>query len=248
MDTPGEGHVTYAEEKPAKKVVLCVPTYPYRPHQATLDSIRDSVPALEAAGWEHALVHEVGNPYISAARAAMLRKALTAKASDIVFIDHDVSWRPQDLVKLLNTEGDVVSGTYRFKHVVEEYMGAIYSGADGRPVVRKSDGAIKADRIPAGFLHVTRNAINKFMTAYPELVYGEPCMPHVDLFHHGAHKGMWYGEDYAFSRNWIDQGGEIWLVPDMNIDHHSGDKVYAGNFHKYLLRQPGGSEDPERNE
>ena len=61
------------------------------------------------------MVHEVGSPYISAARATMLRKALDAKADVIVFIDHDLSWRPGDLLKLIETTGDVVGGTYRFK-------------------------------------------------------------------------------------------------------------------------------------
>ena len=40
---------------------------------------------------------------VSGARAAMLRKALDAKADVIVFIDHDVSWAPEDLVKLIKT-------------------------------------------------------------------------------------------------------------------------------------------------
>lgn len=242
-------HVRYAvEEKPlSKKVVFCVPTYPFRPHQATLDAIRDSVPAVEAAGWLHGLSCEIGNPYISAARATMLRKALDASATDIVFIDQDVSWRPQDMVKLLSTEGAVVAGTYRFKTTTEEYMGAVFSGENGTPVVR-ADGAIKAHRIPAGFLRVTRAAVNRFMEKYPLLCYGEYCRPFVDLFNHGAHDRQWFGEDYAFSRNWIDIGGEIWVVPDMNINHHGADEVFEGNFHEYLLRQPGGSKDPARSD
>ena len=51
---------------------------------------------------------------------------------------------------------------------------------------------------------------------------------------------MWYGEDYAFSRNWLALGGDIWLVPDLQLDHHSADQVYPGNFHIYMRKQPGG--------
>ena len=65
----------------------------------------------------------------------------------------------------------------------------------------------------------------------------------MDLFNHGAHKRVWWGEDFAFSRRWTEEcGGDIWLVPDMNIDHHTADKAYRGNFHRFLLKQPGGSE------
>lgn len=223
------------------KVVFCLPTVK-RPYQQCLDSLEASVPLIQAAGWEDGMVNEIGNPYISAARATMLRKALDAKADVIVFIDHDLSWRPEDLLKLIQTEGDVVGGTYRFKYEnVNEvsYMGTIHSDANGTPQVR-ADGAIKARLLPAGFLKVTKEAVERFMTAYPELCYGEKYRLSVDLFNHGAHKGLWWGEDYAFCRRWEELGGEAWLVPDLNLTHHSADKDYPGNFHIYLRQQPGG--------
>ena len=208
-----------------------------RPYTQTLDSIRASCDALSAAGLDHYMVTEVGNPYVSAARAAMLRKALDVKADVIVFIDHDMSWAPGDLLKLIQTEGDVVAGLYRFKKPEVHYMGVIDDDKDHRPKVR-ADGCIKATRVPAGFLKITRAAVNRFMAAYPHLMYGEACAPSVDLFNHGAHKGAWWGEDYAFSRNWIDAGGEIWVVPDLDLTHHSPTEAFPGNFHRFLLDQP----------
>jgi hypothetical protein len=220
------------------KVVFATPTYT-RPHKAYLDALEKSVPLFDEAGIEHQTVFEVGSPYISAARATLTRKALDAGADVVVYIDHDMSWRPADLLTLVQTEGDVVSGTYRFKKDEEEYMGALITSPDGFPTVR-DDGALRAHCIPAGFLKVTRDGIRRFMKGYPELLYGHPEKYTVDLFNHGAHKGVWYGEDYAFSRNWRDLGGEIWLVPDLQLDHHSADKCYPGNFHLFLRRQPGG--------
>jgi glycosyltransferase involved in cell wall biosynthesis len=221
------------------KVVLCVPTLT-RPHSALLEAIEAAVPALDAAGITHQMVMEVGNPYISQARNVMLRKALDAGADQVIFLDHDVSFPPKALLKLIQTEGDVVAGTYRFKRDEEDYMGCLFTDAGGHPIVRLADGAIHAEWVPAGFLRVTEAAVEKFMRAYPHLMYGKAHKPHVDLFNHGAHKGIWYGEDYAFSRNWNDCGGNIWLVPDMDITHHSAEKAYPGNYHMYLRRRPGG--------
>lgn len=220
------------------KVIFCIPTTK-KPYQATLDSLAASIPLIKEAGWEEGMVSEIGCPYISHARSTMLRKALDAKADVIVFIDHDVSWKPQDLLTLIETKGDVVCGTYRFKKDEEEYMGAVLSNADGTPLVR-ADGNLLAHSAPAGFLKVTKEAVNKFMTAYPDLIYGEKYSPYVDLFNHGAHKGVWYGEDYAFCRNWRECGGEIVLIPDLDISHHTTEKEYVGNFHNFLRRQPGG--------
>lgn len=224
------------------KVIICTPTRA-KPSQPYLDSLAASIPSLEAAGWEHGTVFEVGSPYISHARSKALHKALAAGADAVVFIDDDVSWQPDAILRLLEADGDVVAGTYRFKKAgePEEYMGAVVTKDDGTPVVR-ADGCIEAHSIPAGFLKVTREGVNRFMHAWPELLYGEACAPYVDLFNHGAHGGVWWGEDYAFARRWREKCGKVWLVPNLQIDHHSADSVFPGNFHHFLLRQPGGSE------
>lgn len=224
----------------SKKVIFCIPTIS-KPYQVMMDSLAASIPLIQAAGWEEGAVYQIGCPYISAARSMMLRKALDAKATVIVFIDHDLSWDPQDLLTLIECDADVVGGTYRFKGEPEEYMGAVIPDHDRRPQARE-DGCIKMHSIPAGFLKVTRGAVNKFMQEYPELLYGEKCNPAVDLFNHGVIDGVWYGEDYAFAKRYREKCGDVWCIPNLNITHHLGDTPFPGNYHKYLRRIPGGSE------
>jgi hypothetical protein len=228
-----------------KKVIICTPTRA-KPSKPYLDSLAASVPVLDVAGWDHGTVFEVGSPYISHARSKALHKALIAGADVVVFIDDDVSWRPSDLLRLIETDADLASGTYRFKKSdePEEYMGAIITKDDGTPVVR-ADGCIEAHSVPAGFLKITREGVNRLMREFPELLYGEACAPHVDLFNHGAHGGVWYGEDFALARRWREKCGKVWLVPDLQLDHWDGDTIYPGNYHHFLLRQPGGSEAPK---
>lgn len=225
------------------KVILCSPTLT-RPFPQCVEAIEASAAVLDEAGIEHGVIWEVGCPYISNARATMLRKALDAGADVVVFIDHDLSWQPEDLLKLIQTPDPVVAGLYRYKKDEVEYMGSVFSGADDRPVVR-ADGAIRGHSVPAGFLKLTRDAVRAFMRAYPELVYGDPESPSIDIFNHGAIGGVWYGEDMAFSKRWRDCGGMIWIVPDLDLAHHSATEAYAGNFHEFMLRQPGGSEHKE---
>jgi len=231
-----------------KKVIFCTPSLsgPTAPY---IKALEDSIPLIVEAGWDEGYAQEIGNPYISAARADMTRKALDAKADVICYLDYDLSWDPPDLLKLIETEGDVVAGTYRFKKDAEEYMGVMNTLPDGRPRVR-ADGCVEALRVPAGFLKVTKEAIHRFMASYPELIYGPRYNPSIDLFNHGAHKGTWYGEDYAFCRNWCDAGEKIWVVPDLNLDHHQEGRpahhgmpatlprVFAGNFHRFMLNLP----------
>ena len=227
------------------KAVICTPTVE-RPYQAYLDALEASAPLLDAAGWEHAAVFETGNAYISAARATMLRKALDAKADVIVFIDHDLSWDPEDLKILIETEGDVVAGTYRFKQDEETYMGAVHVDDQDRPVLRASDGSIRGRLAPGGFLKITKEAVDVFMGGYPDLVYGPRYQPFVDLFNHGAHEGVWWGEDFSFCRRWCALGRDLWIVPNLNLTHHGADgKIYPGNFLDYFMRRPGGAREGE---
>ncbi len=219
---------------------MCTPTIRL-PFPQYVDAMEETGHFLKAKGIDPKLVFEAGSAYISWARANMLMKAMTETESEIfVFIDHDLSWEPENLLTLIQHPGDVVAGTYRYKQDVEEYMGFWEHTEDNRPIVR-DDGTLKAKTVPAGFLKVTRQAVNRFREAYPELIFG-PKNEYVDLFNHGAYEGLWWGEDFAFSRRWRDIGGEIYLIPDLNITHHTKDEAFPGNLHRFLLRQPGGSE------
>lgn len=218
------------------KVAIATPTRD-RPHPAYLSALERSVPLLDQK-YEHATVFEVGCPYISGARATCLRKAMKWGADVFVFIDDDVSWQPEDLIALIEAPGDVVGGTYRFKVDGDpKYMGRCCLGSNNLPLVREGDEAIQAICLPAGFLKVTRAGIERFMAAFPELTInadGEGDSP--DLFNHGAHKGVWFGEDYAFCRRWGELGGDIWLLPKLQLDHNGADgRVWPGNFHQQLL-------------
>jgi len=222
-----------------RKVVFCTPSLrgPTRPY---IDAMEKSIPLVIEAGWDELYVQEIGNPYVSAARAIMTRKALDHKPDCIVYLDYDLSWQPDALVRLLETEGDVVAGTYRYKKDEIEYMSAWEVDDTMRPQLR-DDGCFKADKVPAGFLKITVAALEKIYKAHPELVFGPYHSPSIDLFNHGAFERVWWGEDYAFSRRWRAMGEDIWLIPDLNISHWSGDKEFPGNLHEFMLSQPGGS-------
>lgn len=252
----------YAEEMQQKvtaklKVVICTPSrvIPSKPY---LESLEASIPLIVAAGYDEGFTHESGNPYISGARASMLKRGLRAQGDIFLFLDDDLSWRPEDLLKLVQTEGEVVGGTYRARDDTEEnYMGRVLQDENGRITSMREDGCIECSCLPAGFLKVTKEGVDKFMKGYPELCYGPGYDQAVDLFNHGAWQGLWWGEDYAFCRRWRDIGGKVWLIPDLNINHHEWPrphqpeyvpKVYEGNFHNFMLRQPGGILHPSRKE
>jgi glycosyltransferase involved in cell wall biosynthesis len=230
------------------KAIFCVPTTGAKPYPQFVAALEASLPHFEAAGIETGVAQEAGSPYISHARSKMLRRALDNGADVVAFLDHDLSWQPDALLRLVTAKANVVGGTYRFKRADERYMGALTPNAAGLPMVR-ADGLLRCDLLPAGFLMVTSWAVDKFMRAYPELTYGTAYAPSVDLFNHGAYRGQWWGEDYAFCRRWTGMGEPLYLMPDLAISHWGADGTeYPGNFHDYLRRQPGGDLHREADE
>lgn len=239
-----------------KKLTICIPSAEYAT-KLTVQSLEQSEPLLKAAGYEVTYADQKGNAYISAARATMLRAALTAKADIIVFVDDDVSWvtQPEALLKLVETEGEVVGGTYRAREDHTNFMGRPIQTPQGRLTSIRNDGCIEMATLPAGFLKITRSCVYKFMRGYPQLCYGEPWNYSVDLFNHGARDGLWWGEDYAFCRRWRDLKEQVWCLANINLDHggrekfdvHTGKKyltpVLKGNYHEFWLRQPGGAKE-----
>ena len=218
------------------KVIFCMAVVG-APHPKTVESIEASVPLLEAAGWEHGIAQEFNNPYISFARAELIWKAFDNGADVAFMVDHDMEWEPEALMKVLNTEGDVVVGTYRYKKEEEEYMGFINLDHKNSPICRE-DGCVSAYGVPPGFMKITKAAVQRSMKANPELLYGDPLRPRMDLFQHGAKDWLWWGEDYSFSQRYVKAGGELWIVPNVNVNHYNMQtgECFKGNFHEYLMR------------
>ena len=194
----------------------------------------------------------MGSCYIQAARNELVKAFRESGADILFFLDDDLSWNPADVLRLIEMPDEIVCGAYRYKTDREDYPIVIYTRSDGRAKTRE-DGCISACQVPTGFLRIKRSAIEKLCGHYPERRYartqeGAVIEGLVDLFPQGLEAGQWIGDDYAFCRLWLracgrrkdDPKNEIWLVPDLNLSHWGRGQEFAGNYHRYLLRQPGG--------
>lgn len=155
--------------------------------------------------------------------------------TDILMIDSDESWRPEDVVRLLMHPEEIVGCSYRMKNNWDEYVGSIQY-KDGFPEGRMlPDGTplLKATRLAAGFLRIKVSALRKFADAYPDLISEEPDGKKVQFFSRMIADGEMHCQDMAFSRRWLDIGGELWLDPNINITHW-GMTPYIGDLNGHL--------------
>lgn len=188
-----------------------------------------------------------GDPYIQKARNTLVKQFLDSDNDIFFFIADDLEFKAEDVLKAIEMPGDVVAGVYRIKQDEPQYPVSVNRGVNGIPLTRK-DGCISATRVQTGFLRINRCVFEQIILRYPGIAYygvkdGRPVNVAHDFFPQGVHKHIWIGEDYAFCELWTGIGGEIWVIPDLDLTHYAGEKGYKGNYHEYLKRLPGGIDE-----
>lgn len=186
-----------------------------------------------------------GDPYIQKARNNLVKQFLESDCDIFFFVADDLEWNPEDALKVIETNGEVVAGVYPQKSSNPiKYPVSVERGGQGIPLTRP-DGCISAKRVQTGFLRINRIVFENIVSGYPELAFygvynGKPIGMSHDFFPQGVHNHRWIGEDYAFCDLWTGLGGKIWIVPDIDFSHYAGGREYFGNYHEYLKQLPGG--------
>lgn len=164
-----------------------------------------------------------GDPYIDHARNVLLEQFWRSTATHCLFIDSDVGWKAEDVQRLLRMDVPVCAGVYRYK-VAEVQFPMIPKMADGKIV--KHGQYIEADGVPAGFLMIRRDALERMREAYPQL----HCGKFFAAFTPAVFNGEWQPEDYLFCLRWRDVGGKILVDPHCDLSHTDGKTAFRGTL------------------
>lgn len=223
------------------KLFIAIPAYRGVICPKFIDSLEATGLMLKEYNIDYRVEVLSGNCYIQAARNELVNSFLSSDCDKLLFLDDDISWNPKDVLSLIDSGKDVVCGVYRLKTDYEEYPVIVFADSNGRTTI--VNNMMMASRVPTGFLYIDKNVFIKIRESRPDLVYTQNHRPYgsrppqvmFDFFPQGVKDGYWIGEDYAFCDLWTSTGGEIWVIPDMDIDHHSTDNTYLGNYYKFLM-------------
>ena len=223
------------------KLILFTSFYEHRAYSPYIEAMTRTVACLEKLGiqWEYWPSH--GDFHLERAINGTLTRFINdEEATDFLMIDADTSWHPEGVCRLLYHEQDIVAGSYRMKHLWEQYVGVI-KREDGVPLGRMlPDGTaiVEATRIPGGFVRFKKSALRVFRDAYPELRSKEinidgSFVEHVVFFERYRKDDVSHCHDYGFSRRWLEIGGQLFIDPYVKVDHW-GITRYAGNLEAHL--------------
>lgn len=171
----------------------------------------------------------------------------------LFFIDADLGFEPDMVLRYLAFNKDLVCGVYPLKRLdiaairgsqadsdgVAEAVSHTYSSTiainEGN---RPENGFLRAEFAATGFMLISRRVLEKMAASYPNLRYGGD---HAMRVGEAEREGKWaffdtmiaddeyLPEDYSFCKRWRDIGGEIWIDLESRFSH-VGSYVYKGDL------------------
>jgi hypothetical protein len=184
-----------------------------------------------------------GDSYVWRARNGLAKKLMESTYDEMVFIDSDEEWMVEGFIKLLSRDVPIVGAGYPAKNQWDSYGCRLYVDENARPQVTE-DGLIRAESIPGGFMKIQKTAFMEIQAGRPddyyiEIEHGKEAR-YQNFFGHIFEDHRATGEDYSFCARARFAGLPVYVEPDIWIRHY-GVVSHEGNYHEYLMRQPGGS-------
>jgi hypothetical protein len=182
---------------------------------------------------------------VSRARNAAVAHFLQDEdATHMLFIDSDIIYEPEDVLRLIQADKEVIGGMYPKKYIkwdhIKKYPEAERVDFPVGTSKINSEGFIETKYAPTGFLMIAKTAINKLIKSNPQLKYRNDIDGYgtgdtfYDLFHVGIKDGIYESEDWGFSSLWREARGIVYIHPEVNLKH-VGWHEYEGNLQKYII-------------
>lgn len=175
--------------------------------------------------------------YIDRSRNFCVDLFLKSDCSDLIFIDSDLGFEDDAVLKLIEHDKNIVAGAYRYKKTEIEYTTTLDFSRNNN-CKEEETGLVYVERAPTGLMRINRNVfecLQEYYTMTPDErgIYSFFETGMVFKNHRGKDNN-WYGEDVAFCKKWTDLGGAIMVAPDITFTH-IGTQEFKGNFHEYLM-------------
>lgn len=227
-----------------QKVFIATPAYDGRVHTAFTASLIMSFSRMAHAGIQATWESLDGCCYIPVARNKLVRSFLESDYTDMLFVDSDVGWDADGLMRLLSYDRPFTAGIVPFKIDQEAYPVHFQMKEDGTPSIDEETGLTEGIMVATAFMRIRREVFELMIEKYPDAllvveknINGDKDGEYMNFFDCVRLGERWWGEDARFCRLWTSIGGKIWIDPNIDFTH-SGSKTWEGNFLKFLQKAP----------
>lgn len=220
-----------------KSLVIAVPCGGGTVSDKTATSLFKLGKLLVRNGISHALLTQANSSLISLGRSRIANFFVNStEHQHLLFLDNDISFEPEDVIKMLDYDVDIVSGAYPMKTIPVKYC--------VQPVIpeEKNGELIKICKNGMGFVLIKRRVFEKMAKDYPELKYIPtdndtnmlPSKEEVENSYHffaevKTKESAYLSEDNSFFARAMQSGIDIWLDPSIFLEH-VGSHVFSPEY------------------
>ncbi|WP_448187673.1 hypothetical protein [Azospirillum sp. sgz301742] len=220
---------------------------------------------LSHRGVRFSAIYTAGDSLITRARNRLLGQFLeNPEFTHLMFIDADIGFSTDQVLRLLNSGHGVVGGIYPLKNVfwdriapdglppdIREARSLEYVVGAGDSPEEDAQGFLKVEYVGTGFLLIARDVIERLCEAFPETRYYTDDSADKDFFQRGGTPspryalfetkidtatGRYLSEDYAFCDLCHEIGEPIWADLQSRLEH-IGFSTYSGDVAVKLGRR-----------
>lgn len=243
--------------------LIAMPCYDQQITEPTFMSMMKTAMMFKDIGLKFS-VATISDSLINRARNNMVAKFLAhPEFTHLMFIDVDLGFTPEDILKLLWHDKEIVTGSYPIKDILwDKVVSNVNKGVPSDQLLEKSlrfvvnavkdkdnatvaveNGAIEIYDAGTGFMLIKRSVFEKMIESYPELSYKDDTGSLDDeekkwtyAFFNSyvePEKKRFLSEDYGFCRYWQETGGKVWADPSIEMTH-LGRLKYKGTMLTFL--------------
>lgn len=222
-----------------RSLFIALPAYDFKVSLKLAISLARFAQEAPKHGIEIQIGSICGCSVVSRARNLLAKDLLESKCTDLIFIDSDINFMPEDIFRLLAWTTDpkkgIVAGVPRTRSTDKVYITDLEYD-DNQELTMNGMGLVRATRVATAFMMVRRDVFEKMTQAHPEWTYYDkktdrmiPCLFDFMLTDEG-----YMGEDFLFCDRARDLGFEVWIDPTISLGH-MGVQEYEGNFGRDVL-------------
>lgn len=174
---------------------------------------------------------------IDAARSRHATEFLNTPCTHIMFIDDDMAWAPDLILRMAQFDVDIIGVPYRKKTVTPIKFTVTHKEKPDSLLLVPS--VIEVDGIATGMMLIKREIFEKLLPLVPAIQYVKDG-PIINMFFHHEFveepiTGIktYMSEDFNFCRMARENGFKVWAYTDEEVVH-MGNVAYRGDYATWM--------------